>query len=90
MSTVATNTDRWVNVQADPPSPDFSDVVAFWGNRVGTDVKPYVDNFVVSPNNHEDFSAMMDTTPSGAQSPKDAVVEGGPAPQVTPQVESIP
>jgi pimeloyl-ACP methyl ester carboxylesterase len=80
MSNVATNTANWVNVQADPSSPDFSDAVAFWGNRVGTDAKPCVDNFIVSPNNHEDFGTMMDTTPPGTLSPKDAVVGGIPAP----------
>jgi|GEM_PF-2604214 len=90
MSNVANNTDRWVNVQADPPSSNWSDRVAFWGDRVGADVKPYVDNFIVSPNNHEDFGSMMDTTPSGSQSPKDAVVGGIPAPQAAPEDEALP
>ena len=75
MSNVAKNTDRWVNVQADPPSWNRSDWVAHIGSQVGTDVKPYVDDFIVSPSHHEDFGAMMDTAPSSGQSPSDAVAQ---------------
>ena len=80
MSNVANNSARWVNVQAQPPSWNRSDWVAFGGSRVGSDVSPYVDDFIVSPGHHEDFWPMMDTSFSGKQSPKDIVVSGIPAP----------
>lgn len=75
MSNVANNTDRWVNVQADPSSRNRSDWVAHIGSQVGTEVKPYVDDFIVSPSHHEDFGAMMNTAPQGGQSPSDAVAQ---------------
>ena len=63
------NTDMWINVNAAPTNPNFSDAVAKTGGKWGDSPRGQADSFITADQNHANFGRMMNTGGPAARTP---------------------